>query len=252
MKKIIILLVIYLILSAAYASCQDIFIDEYEQANDLYNQKQYDQALRKYESIFHKGCYSFNLFFNIGNAYYLKGDIGRALLFYKRAEIMDASDSDLKVNMDLVKAKMKRSDVSMNTYFLKNMITQYINEVSFKSLIASIIVFYILILLMFIFRRRLAKLGIIFNFLIIFCAATLCVNVYALVSKTVKFNNSGVIVEKILDVKLEPESSSQNVIILYEGMEVYILRKENNWYKIRTKKQDIGWIESSSFDFLKF
>ena len=105
---------------------------------------------------------------------------------------------------------------------------------------------------MFTFRRRLVKLGIIFKFLIIFCVSILCVNVYAVVSKTREFNNSGVIVEKILDVKLEPESPSQNVVTLYEGMEVHILRRENSWSKIRTKKHDIGWIENSSLESIQF
>jgi len=74
------------------------------QADDLYS-----QAIMRYERIVREGgVQNGKLYYNIGNAYFRKGDLGRAILNYRLAERLMPNDPNLKQN--LAAARRRRLD----------------------------------------------------------------------------------------------------------------------------------------------
>jgi hypothetical protein len=83
----------------------------------------YSQAILLYEKIVDQGICNAKLYYNLGNAYFLNDDLGHAILNYRRAEQLDASDADLHNNLAfarsqrLDKVRVETSKRVMETLF---------------------------------------------------------------------------------------------------------------------------------------
>jgi tetratricopeptide (TPR) repeat protein len=76
-------------------------VDDADKANSLY-----EKAILGYEKIIREGrVENPKLYFNLANAYLLKGDIGRAILNYRCAEKLDKSDSDIHKNLTFARGR---------------------------------------------------------------------------------------------------------------------------------------------------
>src|SRR5262249_59285760 len=67
--------------------------------NSLYSEERYAEAAAQYEQILGEGLASGSLYFNLGNAYFKAGDVGRAMLNYERARRLMPGDPDLVANL---------------------------------------------------------------------------------------------------------------------------------------------------------
>ena len=67
----------------------------WERANTLYINGDYVGAAAFYEAIVDKGYISGRLFYNLGNAYFKAGELGRAVLNYNRAQKLMPYDKDV-------------------------------------------------------------------------------------------------------------------------------------------------------------
>jgi len=60
----------------------------------------YEKAILAYEKIIDRGrIQSAGLYYNLANTYFLKGDLGRAVLNYRRAQKLDAADANIQKNL---------------------------------------------------------------------------------------------------------------------------------------------------------
>jgi hypothetical protein len=93
--------------------------ESFRQANsvrDLEKAKRlYEESILAFERIIDEGqVKNAKLYYNLGNAYFLKGNIGKAILNYRRAEKLDGSDANIRKNLTF--ARSKRIDkVGMKT-----------------------------------------------------------------------------------------------------------------------------------------
>ncbi|UCE46299.1 MAG: tetratricopeptide repeat protein [Phycisphaerales bacterium] len=96
---------------------RDQLFDLFDQANEAFRQansmagdpqaeKLYAKAILSYERIINEGrIENAKLFYNLGNAYFLKEDIGKAILNYRRAERLSGSDADIQKNLDFARSR---------------------------------------------------------------------------------------------------------------------------------------------------
>ena len=69
-------------------------------------QKLYEKAILNYEKIISDGrIKNSKLYFNLGNAYFLKDDIGRAILNYRRAQRLDKADTNIQKNLAFARSR---------------------------------------------------------------------------------------------------------------------------------------------------
>jgi len=65
------------------------------------NSAMYAEAAQQYESLIHEeGIHNGHLFYTTGNSWFMAGDVGRAILNYRRAEPFIPKDPDLKQNLN--------------------------------------------------------------------------------------------------------------------------------------------------------
>ncbi len=66
----------------------------------------YQRALDRFLAVLQEGgVRNARLLYNIGNTYFLLGDVGRAVLYLRRAELLDPTDRNLQHNLEFVRAQ---------------------------------------------------------------------------------------------------------------------------------------------------
>ena len=117
-KRLTIILIVLFLTGLANAQIsKDQVYSLFSQANESFRQanstKDPDQAERLYvkailafEKIAEQGqIKNAKLYYNLGNTYFLKGDIGKAILNYRRAEKLDGSDANIQKNLTFASSK---------------------------------------------------------------------------------------------------------------------------------------------------
>lgn len=74
-------------------------------ANHLYQAGNYGEAIRIYEQLIAQGVEDSVVYYNLGNAYYMQGDLGRSILNLKRAAQLDPRDPAIEANLELAKSQ---------------------------------------------------------------------------------------------------------------------------------------------------
>ena len=83
----------------------------FRQANSIANdpdkaRRQYEKAILNYEKIIGDGqIRNPKLYYNLGNAHLLNGDIGNAILNYRRAEMLDKTDTNVQKNLAFARSR---------------------------------------------------------------------------------------------------------------------------------------------------
>lgn len=75
-----------------------------QQGNQLYLQEDYTAAVEAYEAVLDAGFESVALHYNLGNAYYKTGELGRSILAWERARELAPSDPDVLANLALARS----------------------------------------------------------------------------------------------------------------------------------------------------
>jgi tetratricopeptide (TPR) repeat protein len=88
-----------LLLIAALASDAQLF----QQAEDEYAHQRYDMAIGKYEELLARGAGHENVFYNLGNAYFRNGNIGKAIVNYERAVRLAPDSEDARFNLEVAR-----------------------------------------------------------------------------------------------------------------------------------------------------
>jgi Flp pilus assembly protein TadD len=74
-------------------------------ANQLYENGRYTEAVQAYQQLVDQSFRGSSLYYNLGNAYYKQGDLGRAIVAYLRAEKLAPRDSEIRVNLDVARGQ---------------------------------------------------------------------------------------------------------------------------------------------------
>src|SRR6266513_6228167 len=83
---------------SSFARAGDLSV-AFEQANKLYEQGTFAEAAAGYEKIVAGGRVSPALYFNLGNALFKSGRIGRAIANFRLAEQLAPRDPDIRANL---------------------------------------------------------------------------------------------------------------------------------------------------------
>jgi len=215
----------------------------FEQANSLYKEAKYDQAINKYDEILKEGFTSGNLYYNLGNSYFKKGEFGKAALNYERAKQFIPNDSDLKSNYDYLSSLLASQAQEASTIAFLSWQERLLAPVSVNFLTILISLLYSAIFLLLILRMPKQ---------FIFTAAILLLfSAVGLAGKINFFNKGAVVIVKEAQVKFEPFNSATVYFSLGQASSVRIIEASGDWYKIKRADGKIGWVEKQSLEAIK-
>jgi len=214
-------------------------------ANQAYLEDRYEEAAGLYERIVERGQINGHVFFNLGNTYVRLGELGRAILNYRKASVLLPRDGDLKANLQyarsLAKDRIEEASPSLwNTlafwYFGMNLWELLIALVLFNLIFWSSALFNL-------YRNsEWAKWSLWLSLLL-----TLVLGASAGMKATESFRNAGgVLLEDEAPVRAGFSRNDTTLFVLHEGAEFTILDEEQGWWKIALADGKKGWVAAPS------
>lgn len=100
------LFALLLLLTSAAAAAGGAVPAEFTRANEAYARGDYETAIGLYETLAANGAPD-ALYYNLGNAYFKSGRIGKAILNYERARRLAPRDADVRHNLRYLRALVK-------------------------------------------------------------------------------------------------------------------------------------------------
>ena len=215
-------------------------------ANQAFRDKDYEQAIRGYEEILLKGYESEALYYNLGNAYYRKGEAGRAMLNYQRALKLGPGDENTLHNIEVVRAGLPDEIVQIQPSGVVKAWLSVQNALSTRAWSAlglALIWLGAAGLAVFLLcpARRRKKLGLVGGLLLI----SLSLLPFALAygrSQQEFFSRKAVIMVEAVALRAAPEEESKAGIQLHEGAVVEIMDSIGAWFKVRLSDTTEGWL----------
>lgn len=75
-----------------------------QRGNEAYQEGDYEAAIDAYQAVIEAGFRSAGLEYNLGNAYFKAGALGRAILHWERARSRAPGDPDVRANLELARS----------------------------------------------------------------------------------------------------------------------------------------------------
>jgi tetratricopeptide (TPR) repeat protein len=224
----------------------------FKNANNLFAQEKYEEAIKQYTFINDKGFESAELYYNMGNAYYKIRNYPRAILNYEKALIINPEDDNIQHN--LAKARMLNIDKidEIPEFVIRRWVNKLIDVltsngwalISLGTFIVSLTFF-----LVFFFGSRiyLKKYGFYLGFVLIIISVTSFYFSYR--SKSMAVKSAGAIVmAPTVTIKSSPQDTGTDLFILHEGTKVFIVGKLDNWFEIKLSDGKQGWLQKSAIE----
>jgi tetratricopeptide (TPR) repeat protein len=86
--------------------------------NQAYQDGDYAAAVEAYEAVEAAGFQSAGLQYNLGNAYFKSGALGRSILHWERASVLAPGDPDIRANLELARSLTPDAVESLPTFWL--------------------------------------------------------------------------------------------------------------------------------------
>jgi hypothetical protein len=134
-------------------SLDDVFL----QANQAYEAGDYPSAIEHYQDLASRGVVDVDLFYNLGNAYFESGELGRAVLWYERALRVDPRSEDPRANLALVRSMLRDKQLVVESSKLRGALLVWHHDTSAAESVALATGLYLLLCLLailFVFRRE--------------------------------------------------------------------------------------------------
>ena len=223
------------------------------EANRLYGEGQYERAIGLYKGLIEAQVADGVVYYNLGNAYYKRGDLGRAILNYRRAQRLMPRDRDVLANLKLARAQTADRLESDEEAGLASVVQRAMTEsTSLDESAMLLLALWSLVCALAVGailwppgRRVLRGLIVAVSILVGLSGISLGNQVWAQYGRT-----PGVIVAKSVGVHSGPGIDYLLEFSLHAGTEVQILDDRDDWVRIVLPGNLQGWMPHEGLEEL--
>ena len=194
--------------------------------------KKLEEAALQYEIILSKGFRNGQIHYNLGNTYYRLGEVGKAILNYRKAQRLMPGNAEIDANLRLAKNSIEDKEAIHETpaviqriffwFFLLNQ-----NGLAVFSVLIYVVTMLLLIALVILKYRWLKRLIIGFTVGLLIAVVSLGIKMY--VERGI---DHGVIIAKNCPVRYGPGEEYETKYEIHEGAECVIEQVKGQWYKV--------------------
>jgi tetratricopeptide (TPR) repeat protein len=216
------------------------------EANKLYQQEKYVEALLLYDEINTNNLESDDLYYNMANAYYKTNQVAPAVYYYEKALLLNPSHTDAAYNLKFAKRmgidNIEPLPQTIGQKFRENFILKFSYNVWAYIAVVCSFVFAILFLLYHFAYSSIRKR---FYFVMsILSAVFIVISVVFAYSNYDHYKNYkiAIVYAEQSSVKSAPTASGEISFELHEGTKVQLLESLDGYKKIKIADGKIGWI----------
>jgi tetratricopeptide (TPR) repeat protein len=214
----------------------------FTKANADYAAGKFPAAIKGYESLVQSRHWNATLFYDLGNAYFRRGDLGRAILNYERALALDPNQPEARANLQLVRDQGRALELTeswpeAHLDFLTRDQYSWLAMIAFWSAAAILCGLY--------FARRRSVVWIFALMLSAAVSAGAALAVYELETGSAG-GNLAIVTQKNIQARLATAESAGTVLALPAGSEIKILSTRGEWSYAALPNDLQGWIPAQA------
>ena len=224
----------------------------WDRANTAYINGDFHTAAEFYEQILARGLSSMKLYYNLANACFKEGRLGKSILFYHRALRLAPGNDDIRYNLSVAEARTKDNIEQIPEFFF----TEWMRGVrrlmsctawsvfSLAALVCALALFLAYLLAQ---RLPLRKAG--FYGTLVAAAVFMLTSWFAMGERREMLDDTQAVVMSLSTaVKSSPDKSATDLFVLHEGTLVEITDRLDNWCEITIADGKKGWLECKTVE----
>jgi tetratricopeptide (TPR) repeat protein len=237
---------LFLLAAACVAQAGNVS-DQFDAANKLYEEGKYAAAAAAYEKLTESGNLSPAIFFNLGNAWFKAGSLGRAICAFRRAEELAPRDPDVRANLRFARNQgVGASAIPGNSW------TRWATRLTLNEWSVLTGVFLTLLFMALTARQvwpvlRKSTGGLV----LALAAASVCWAAGLGLALDARYGvPSSVVVVPEAVVRLSPLEESQSVFTARDGAELRVLDRKDGWLEVADAASHSGWVQQQSVEVI--
>jgi hypothetical protein len=228
---------------AVFDQAQQVQLDNPDRARQLFR-----SAAQRFESIVAGGVVNGRLQYNLGNCYLQAGDVGEAILHYRRAQRFIPRDPLLADNLSQARSRRlttiqptRRSTVLRSVFF-------WHYESSFASRCKAAIVLFAIVWAMLALRSIVSSRGVTVSAIVTAVLALSLATSAGVQYRSEQRRPGGVVTSMDVKVFKGPSTTYQRRFAqpLQSGVEFTLIEERPGWWNVELPDGQSGWIDSST------
>jgi len=242
-----ILVILFLLLAFDRAGFAEDAATLFARANESYRAQRYGEAALLYDEIVRQKTVSGPIFYNLANAYFKTGELGRAIVNYERALQWMPRDAEVRANYRYARSLVQEVEGQQKQGLMERLLQGHFQFYTFHEL-AWILFFLAMGLALAhlgglyfqwaVPRKRLV-LGLLLA-LMVFYGVGSGVRMSALSGRAVMIQETGAL--------FEPRQEATVYFKLFQGNVVKVRKTENGWVKVERFDGKTGWVRENSVE----
>jgi tetratricopeptide (TPR) repeat protein len=218
------------------------------EANRLYEEGGFVEAAARYQALVDAGAYDGRLYYNLGDAYFKAGDLGRAILNYRRAQRLLPRDGDVAANLKLARAQtLDRIEIEDEGAVVE-MVRRLIGWTTLEEAAVAALTLWTILCGLGIGailwqRRRRVLLYLGGTVALLLLLGVLSIGIKLLDERR---QPPAVVVAAEVDVRSGPGENYLTEFTLHAGAEVRLVERRGDWVRIALPGDLQGWAPSDA------
>lgn len=230
------------------------------QADSAYLADNYRLAEELYVKALQAGGSSSILFYNLGNAYYRQGNLGKSIVNYERALKLDPTNADARANLDFVNSKITDKQIIDNGSYMQSIWEGTVGFFRADTWAVIALVLFAIFLgavAVYIFSSAVTvKKAGFFGGLVVFVLTVGAVIISFAAANRVNSNNYAIILPPASQLSTSPRearSNAEQAFLLHEGTKVEIIDSianpgEGMWYEVMVGRGERAWVKAADVE----
>jgi tetratricopeptide (TPR) repeat protein len=210
----------------------------FDSANKLYEEGKFAEAASAYDALAMSGQCSAALYFNLGNAFFKSGQIGRAIAAYRQAQQITPRDPDLRANLQFARNQTP-SPTLLPTRWQRWLGRLTLNE--WTLLAAAAVWLWLSLLAVLQWRPALKPALRLYVLSLAILAGLSCACVAATLRET-RFTRIAIVITGEAVARYGPLAESPLAFTVHDGAELRVLDQKDEWLQVTTDPRRVGWL----------
>lgn len=250
------LLIIGLFLYCLLLSSTNHFQEKFREANQHYRNDDFEIALESYLKLEQDGLINADLFYNTGNCFFRIQNLGKAILYYKKALKVNPDHQLSQQNLEFAQTFTQDKQYYESNDFMSVLKNKFLDKISINTFaIINLFLFFcitltiILLLTRYRYKEKAIPIFILLLLIIIIAVSSLC--------SYIKWNNyhddsQAVLISNSAIGYSGPRENYTRVFTIHEGLIFTIEKSQKGWSLIKLPNGIGGWIKSDNLERIKF
>ena len=241
MRALVLTLALFMMAGAAFASpASDACVEKY-------NGGAYAEAATCFEGLEAEGHLTGDLLYDQGNAWYRAGEVGKAVLAYRRAGLLMPRDGDLIANLNAARERAKDAiPPADGRGFIWGALLLPVDSMSSSELLLLGCFGWALLFVLAALRLRRELPGLVPGIALGALVAALGLGGWLIKGWEQSVRPIGIVLSEEVTLRSGRDLQSRDLLVLHEGAELRVHERTDDWVQVGINEGPRGWLPAGS------